>query len=378
MQSPGQFALAHAKLILFVVTVLAALGLQAFITAPQSMFPAMSFSRIDVVADAGDLPPEQVRVAVTRPLEEALQTLPSVLRVRGTSSQGSSELLVEFTSSTDPRVDLQYVEQAISHARSSIPDATNIQALIVNASSEPVVSYALTSELLSQTVLREFAQTRVLPALYGTPGLSRLLLAGGPIAEYHVDLDPAQLNTLGLSAHDVADAISQANAIEAVGTGVTHFQRYVFLVDASIRDAASLGRIAIPVKNGTTVPLSSIAQIRLGVAPLMNQVAFDARHAVLLNVYSLPGTNDVKLARAVGARLDPIAAKLSPTIRLVKYWDQTLLVTASQESLRDAIFLGALLAVLVIFAFLRNVRMTLVAAAIIPLALAIAVLILTR
>jgi CzcA family heavy metal efflux pump len=378
VQNPGQFALAHSKLILFVVAVLAALGLEAYVTATQSMFPEMSFSRIDIVVDAGDLPPEQVRVAVTRPLEEAMQTLPSVLRVRGTSSQGSSELLVDFTSSTDPRVDLQYVEQAIAHVRSSIPDATNVQSIIVNANAEPVVSYALTSKVLSQTVLREFAQRRLLPVLYGTPGLSRLLLAGGPIAEYHVELDPAQLNTLGLSAHGVADAISQANAIEVVGTGVTHFQRYVFLIDASIHDAASLARIAIPVKNGTTVPLSSIAQIRLGVAPLTNQVAFDARHAVLLNAYALPGANEVKLAHAVAARLDPIAAGLSPTISLVKYWDQTLLVTDSQASLRDAILLGALLAVLVIFAFLRNVRMTLVAAAIIPLAMAIAVLFLAR
>lgn len=378
MRNPGQFALSHAKLILFVVAVLAALGVDAYVTAKQSMFPAMSFSRIDVVADAGDLPPEQVRVAVTRPLEEAMQTLPSVLRVRGTSSQGSSELLVEFARSTNPRVDLQYVEQAVSHARSAMPDATNIRALIVNAHSEPVVSYALTSNDLSQTVLRQYAQTRVMPVLYGTPGLGRLLLAGGPVAEYHVELDPAQLSNIGLSAQDVATVIADANHIQAVGTGVTHFQRYVFLVDASIRDATSLGRIAIPVKNGRTVPLSSIARIRLGVAPLTNQVAFDAKHAVLLNAYALPGANEVKLAHVVAARMHPVAVRVAPTIHLVKYWDSTLLVTDSQASLRDAILLGALLAVLIIFAFLRNLRMTLVAAAIIPLAMAIAVLIMAR
>ncbi|HWT06985.1 MAG TPA: efflux RND transporter permease subunit, partial [Xanthomonadales bacterium] len=94
---------------MFAVAVLALLGVRAYLTTPQSIFPTMSFSRIDVVAEAGDLPPDQVRIAVTRPLEQALQSLPSVTSVNSNSSQGSAELIVAFDAKTDPRADLQYV-----------------------------------------------------------------------------------------------------------------------------------------------------------------------------------------------------------------------------------------------------------------------------
>ncbi|HEY5349538.1 MAG TPA: efflux RND transporter permease subunit, partial [Candidatus Lustribacter sp.] len=98
----ARFALRNDKVIVFAVLVLALLGVRAYLIAPQSIFPTMSFSRIDVVADVGDLPPEQVRIAVTRPLEGAFQTLPSVTHVVATSSQGSAELFVSFADSTDP------------------------------------------------------------------------------------------------------------------------------------------------------------------------------------------------------------------------------------------------------------------------------------
>src|SRR5258708_38877245 len=122
----ARFALQNDKVIVFAVLVLALLGVRAYLTTPQSIFPTMSFARIDVVADVGDLPPDQVRVAVTRPLEAAFQTLPSVTHVVATSSQGSAELFLNFTDSTDPQTDLNFVKQAISQARASLPAAKNI------------------------------------------------------------------------------------------------------------------------------------------------------------------------------------------------------------------------------------------------------------
>src|SRR5450631_3226428 len=99
--------LGRSKVVVFVVLALAAFGVHSYLVAPQSIFPAMSFARIDVVADAGDLTPERVRVAVTRPLETTFGTLPAATRVRSTSTQGSAEILVDFDPQTDPRADLQ-------------------------------------------------------------------------------------------------------------------------------------------------------------------------------------------------------------------------------------------------------------------------------
>jgi len=191
--------LRHQKTIAFLVAVLAILGVWAYAATPASIFPNMAFARVDVVADAGNLPPDQVRVAVTTPLQRAFLALPSVTNVKATSEQGSAELLVTFDPKTDVRVDLQYVNQAISQTRSVLPPGSNVEAVIVNPNSEPVVSYALTASGLSQTVLRELMQQSLVPQFYGVPGLARILLVGGPEREYHVTLDPAALSARGLS-----------------------------------------------------------------------------------------------------------------------------------------------------------------------------------
>jgi CzcA family heavy metal efflux pump len=373
------FALRHAKVIVFAALALAALGVRSYLVAPAGIFPQMSFSRIDVVADAGDLPPERVRVAVTRPLETAFQTLPSATRVRATSTQGSAEIVVDFDPHTDPRADLQAVEQAISALRGDIPAARSIDAVVVNPNAEPVVSYGLTSKVLSQTALRQFVDSRVIPAFAGTPGLSRITAAGGAPVEYHVDLDPSALAATGLAASDVATAISDANNVQSVGTTERFHQRYVLLVDASPNDARGIAAIAVPLKNNAgTIPVGALGTVRLTTGPTTAQAAVDGTHAVNMNAFVLPGADAVVLAREIDARFNAIRARLPADVALVKYWDQTRLIVASQASLRDAILLGALLAVLVIYLFLRSLRMTLVAAAVIPLAMAIAIFAMER
>ncbi|MBV8489131.1 MAG: efflux RND transporter permease subunit, partial [Candidatus Eremiobacteraeota bacterium] len=176
---PARLSIRQSRAILFLAAALGALGVWAYVRTPASIVPEMRFSRIDVVADAGDLPPEQVRVAVTTPLEQAFLGLPSVTRVLATSAQGSGELVVEFDPATNVQTDLQYVDNAISQVRAQASEARSIVANVVTPQTEPVLSYALSSNELSQTLVAEYARTRMLPAFYGTQGLGHVLLVGG-------------------------------------------------------------------------------------------------------------------------------------------------------------------------------------------------------
>ncbi|MBV8434175.1 MAG: efflux RND transporter permease subunit [Candidatus Eremiobacteraeota bacterium] len=368
------FSLRHERAIAFLTAALTVAGVWAYVRTPASIFPDIRVSRIDVVADAGNLPPEQVRVAVTMPLERAFLGLPSVARVLTTSSQGSSELVVEFEPSTDVVTDLQYVNSAVETARSALPPDAAVQANIVTPQTEPVLSYGITSQTLSQTLVREYAQFTLVPALYGTRGLGRILVAGGAQREYHVDLDPSALAQAGLGAQDVENAIAQANDVQAVGLAQNDAQRSAILVDASLRDAAQIAAIAVPTKSGNAVTVGSLGAVRLGVAPSTDQVAYDARHAVAMNFYALPGADAVRMAGEIKRRIDALAPRMPAGMSIHRYWDATDLIVASQESLRDAILVGAVLALGVIFFFLLNLRMTLVAAMVIPSAMAIAIL----
>jgi CzcA family heavy metal efflux pump len=369
----SSIGLRHRKTIAFVVAVLTVMGVWAYLATPASIFPNMSFSRIDVVADAGDLPPDQVRVAVAVPLERAFLGLPSVTRVQTASTQGSAEFIVTFDPKTDARFDLQYVNQAISQTHAALPANTNVDAVIINPNQEPVVSYALFAPNMSQTVLREMAQQSLLPQFYGVPGLARILLVGGPDREFHVTLDPGALAAHGLTAEDVANALSDATNVNALGIHQQYYQRNVILLSAGIRDANAIARVIVPDPGHAPVQIGDLGSVSLGVAPLTTQVSYDAQHAVAINFFALPGADQVRMADAIKAKMRTIEAHLPSGVIAHRYWDQTDLVVSSQSSLRDAILIGAVLAILVILLFLRNLRMTLVAAIVIPIAMAITI-----
>ncbi len=367
------FGARYEKVIVFVVAVLTVLGVYAYTTIPAGIFPNMTFSRIDVVADVGNLPPDQVRTTVSLPLEQAFQGLPSVTRVRTTSAQGNAELIVEFDPKTSVQGDLTYVDQAIAQTQSALPPNVNVQASMINPNREPIVSYALTSATMSQTLLRELAQQSMVPRFYGAPGLARVSVTGGPAREFHVDLNPSALAQYGLTADDIDTALTQATQVTPVGLQVSHYVRNVVVVDANIRTAQDLARITVPTKKNGAVPLSALGTVMLGVAPKVNDVSFDAQPSVIMSFYSLPGSDAVKMADDLAQRANTLSRALPAGTQLTRFWDQTVLVKESQASLRDAILIGALLAILVIFVFLRNLRMTLVAAIVIPIAMSIAI-----
>lgn len=358
--------------------VLTILGVYAYTVVPASIFPNMSFARIDVVANVGDLPPDQVRIAVALPLERAFQGLPKVLRVRTTSTQGTAEFVVEYDPKSDVQVDLQHLNGAIAQTRAVLPSGANVVANVINPNSEPIVSYALTSGSLSQTLLRELAEQTIAPQFYGIPGLSRMLVVGGAQREYHVTLNPSALAVHSLSVADVSRAIADENTVSSIGLSERYYQRNVLFLDANIRNADALRRVTVTNAQKNIVSLGSLGTVDVGVAPQTDQVSFGARHSVIINAYGLPGADAVKVADAIKSQFSRIQRVLPAGITLDNYWDQTDLVVESQRSLRDAILLGALLAILVIYAFLRNLRMTLIAAIVIPIAMAIAIFVLQR
>lgn len=333
----------------------------------------MSFARVDVVADAGDLPPERVRIAVALPLERAFAGLPSVTRTMATSSQGNAEVVVSFAPSTDVQTDLQHVDQAISSVRSQLPAGSDVQANIITPNSEPIVSYAFLSAHLSQTIVREMIVQNLVPQFYGSPGLARMLAVGGPNRDYNVDLNPAALAADHITAADVEKALANSAAVSSPGAIDAYAQRNVLVVDSHLVDAAALAAVVVTGASGDAVPLRALGTVRLGVAPAVDAMSIDGQPAVALNFYALPGADTVKMADAVAAKMALLAPRLPAGVRTIKYWDQTTLIRQSQASLRDAIALGALLAVVVILVFLRNLRMTLIAALVIPVAMAITV-----
>jgi len=372
-------ALRHCrKPVLFVVAILAALGVWSYVKAPKSIFPQVSFSRIEIFAWAGNLPPEEMRAAVTHPLDVALEALP-VLETRSFTNQGTVELELDFDPDSDPRTDLLNVQAVIAAARPTLSAVSRIETVIQHPNMEPLVTYALTATSLSQAQLRHLVEQRVVPVFTGTHDLGRVTVFGGPDLEYRVSLDPEALLKAQTTVSEVARTIAEANSARAAGTIDQEDQSEVIFVGGALNDAASLGNVAVLDRSaGTFVPLRSLGHVELAAGPALQQASFDVQHAVLVSAYPVIGADSVSLERDLEARAPRLLDGLPTDVRVTKYWDQTRLILASQKSLRDAILVGTLLALVVIYGFLRDFGMTLVAAAIIPVAMSITILVVER
>lgn len=366
------------KPLLFLVAAIAALGVWAYLTAPQSIFPQVSISRVEVFASVGDLPPEEVLSQVTHPLEQALQSL-SVRNMRTLSNQGAVEIELDFDPNTDPRLDLQNVQAVVAAVRPSLPAVTNIVTVIQHPNMEPAVQYGITASSVSQAELRHLLEEQVVPVFTGIKGLGRVTLFAGPDLAYTIDLDPKAVAAAGLSAGDVAAALHAANAVDAIGNIDRGGKRSVIFAGEAISDPESLGKVAIfDRKANQFVALASLGKIAVGDVPTGQQASFGTVPAVIMSAYPIIGADTVTLERELEARIPQLASVLPADAHITKYWDQTRLIVASQNSLRDAILLGAFLALVIIYIFLRSFGMTIVAGAIIPVAMAMTILVIER
>jgi CzcA family heavy metal efflux pump len=371
-----QWMQGHRRSILFLLVLLALAGAVAGFKLPVTLFPTVDFPRVLVSLDAGDRPADLMMLAVTQPVEEAVRRVPGVRDVRSTTSRGSAEVSVSFDWGIDMGLATSQINQAVAQVMPSLPPGTQSTTKRMDPTVFPILAYSLTSATESQTALYDLARYQLRPLLSSVNGVARIEVMGGAQAEYRVNVDPARLLAYGLTLSDVAQALSAANVVTAVGRLEDHYKLYLAIADTRLHNAKQIGATIIKSGNSGIVRLDDIAKVSDSVVPQWIKVNADGRPAVLFNIYQQPGSNSVQIARDVQAKLAAYQAQLPPDVKLANWYDQSVLVLDSAASVRDAILIGTLLAVLVLFAFLRNLKITLIAAIVVPTVLAATVVLL--
>lgn len=196
----------QAKAIYLIFLLIAVLGILAFNALPSGVYPELSFPRIAVIAEVGNVAPEQVVLTVTRPLEAATNQVYGVERIRSKTSRGSTELSVDFDAKTDMQLALQQLQARVNEIRSSLPNGTNLTIERVTPAIFPVLSFNISTDTLTQTDLYSITQYQILPRLTRVAGVARVNLQGGSIPEVEVQVDPNRLRSYGLSISQVADS----------------------------------------------------------------------------------------------------------------------------------------------------------------------------
>lgn len=364
----------HQRSIIFLTVLLLLGGILALPKLPVSLFPAVNYPRLRISLSAGVRPAPQMEIEVTRPVSIAIRSVPGVVNIRSTTSRGGADISVDFTWGTNMVTALLRIEGRLSQITGALPPGTSWEARRMDPQIDPVVAFSLTSKTLSQIRLRDIAEYQLAPLLTQIQGVARVNVEGGEQAEYRVSVDPGRLLAYGLTYADISKALSGSNVLKAVGRVQEYDKLFLVVSDTRIQSASDILHTVLKSGPDGIVELEDVATVGLSDVPQWQTVTADGERAVLLPVHQAPGANTVLIAQEASRVVHDYLKKINAGVVVRTWYDQGLLVSQSESSVRDAIIIGVLLAALVLLGFLRSWKITLVAILVVPAVLTITAL----
>ena len=364
---PSYWFARNSKSVIFLILTVAMLGAYLAFTVPVSVFPETNFPRILISVDNGVMPIDQMMVTVTRPIEETVNSVPGLLTVRSITSRGSAEVDLFFRWDVDMFQTLQYVNSALARVQPELPTTAKVEAHRMTFASFPIMGYSLTSQTVPLTKLWEMATYEMKPRLNRLDGVSTVVVQGGQEPEFHITPEPAKLLAAGVTVTDILDAVRRTNLIDSPGLLEQNHQLFLGLINAQVRTPEEIANTVIKTTpTGIPVRVGDVATVAPAVKPVYTIVTANGKAAVLLNINRQPDSNTVQVAQEVHAEVDRLRKSLPPGILLQPFYDQSIIVSDSIKSVRDAILLGLLLASIILVVFLRDWGTSVVAGLVIP------------
>jgi CzcA family heavy metal efflux pump len=358
----------QARAIYLVFVLVAVGGLLAYLNLPSDVYPELSFPRIAVIAEVGDISSERVVVTVTRPLEEAAGQVYRVRWVRSKTIRGSTELSIEFQPGTDMQSALQQLQTRIAEVRSTLPPNVNLTIERITPAIFPVLGYNVSAPARTQADLYTIARYQIQPRLTRVPGVARVQIQGGDIPQVAIEIDPAKLRSYGLSLTQIADALTRTNQIQVVGKIDERYQQNLIVATNEAAEPSQLGGIVVATRaGGVPIFLRDLGRIQSGYADRTRLVSVDGKPGLTLNIFRQPSSNVVDVSSGVRSELASIEKSLPQGMVIKPAYDESGLVVDAIANVRDAIAIGIVLIIVVLYFFLREWRSTVIAALTIPL-----------
>jgi CzcA family heavy metal efflux pump len=362
----------HTATILFFTIALSIAGIYLAQRIPISVFPDTNFPRVVIGIDNGVMPVDQMQVTITKPIEDAVNSVPGLQVVRSNTSRGSAEVSLFFDWNADMFRTLQLVDAALSKVRQTLPNTAVITTNRLTFATFPILGYSLTSDKVPLTRLWEIATYDLKPSLNRLDGVSTVTVQGEQIPNFEVTPNSAALIASGITVDDLLKSIQLTNLIDSPGLFQTQHELVLGLVGAQVHDANQLSQIVVKdTASGTPIQLADVATVKESTEPQYTMVRADGKPAVLLNITRQPSSNTVEVADEVAVEIEHLRPLLPEGVTLQPYYDQSELVRESIASVRDAILIGLILATIIIIVFLRDWRSSLVAGLVIPTTIAI-------
>src|SRR5246500_2377750 len=235
--------------ILFLIVSLTLVGGYFAFTIPVAVFPNTDFPRIVIGVDNGVMPIDQMLVTITRPIEEAVNSVPGLQKVYSITSRGSAEVDLFFDWSSDMIVTLQRVDAVVARLQTELPAGAKIETHRLTFATFPILGYSLTSDTIPQSKLWEIATYDLKPRINRLDGVAFVLVQGGRVPEFQVTPDPARLHAAGITVNDILDAIRKTNLIDSPGLLEHEHQLVLGLVSGQVRTPEEIAQIVVKTSN---------------------------------------------------------------------------------------------------------------------------------
>lgn len=376
MSKLNNFFITHKKPISLVLFIILLGGGFAYSRLQTSLFPEITFPKIKIIADAGLQPVNKMMVTVTKPLENAIKQVPDLNYVRSTTSRGSCEISAYMNWNADIDLSQQRIESRIAQIKNQLPAEVNVSVEKMNPSILPVSGYTLESHNLSPIELKQLATYTVKPFLSQVDGVSEIRVIGGKTKEYWLVLNRQKMSALGVTPDVITNTLTQTAFIKSNGYLSDFKMLYLTVTDASVNTSEQLQNLVVSNNRKRVIQLKDIAEIQINPGVEYTKINANGHEGVLIAVIKQPNANLVDLSVAMTAKVADLQKTLPKGVTIKPYYVQADFVNESVRSVKDSLWIGLALAIIVAIIFLRSFKASATILITIPVTLGLTLIIL--
>ena len=372
--SPSKAAVEHPVLTLIVFSLLGIMGIFTLSNVAIDLFPDTDIPMIVVMTEYENAGPESVEKSVTEVLESALVSVSDLDTMTSTSSEGSSMIMLEFNYGTDLDVATNDIRDKIDRVERRLPDdVENPSIMKMDASSMPIMRVAVRGNR-SSNELKEIADDMIADQLEQTAGVAEATVSGGDEKIVRIEISRNRLDAFGLTLTEIADNLAAQN-LELGGGKITEQDRdYSIRTTGEFSSIEQIANTVVSTVNGYGVRLCDLGEVFEGYEDKSNAVYINGEDGVYIGIVKQSGKNSVAVANAVYKKLDEIQKTLPSDITLEIVSDDTDQIRDTISILLDSAWQGLLLAVVILFLFLKSMKSTLIISISIPVSIIITLL----
>ncbi|MFO7446431.1 MAG: efflux RND transporter permease subunit [Ignavibacteriaceae bacterium] len=353
----SKFSIKRRITLLMFYAIILTFSVFAFTQLKVDFFPDIQFPIAGVITSYQGVGPQDIENTLTRPLEEAISSVKNIEKVNSQSYTGGSVVTLEFKYGTDMNQAEVDIRKNIDFVRDVLPDdASDPLVFVFDPSMSPVMFLSIGSPYLGQSELRNLAEDRIEPMLERISGVASVATMGGLARQINVYMDPTLLAAFNISPQDVSNALRTGRGIQPGGSLKTSEKTYQLTLMSEYTSLEQIKKTIVAVRGGKAIYIDDVADVVDGFKESSTEVRADFGEGIMIVINKQSDANTVQTTEYIKNEIPEIIKRLPQGTNINTIWAQADFITRSVNNLRNSAFIAFVLAFIIIYVFLRNIR----------------------